>query len=126
MSDKPILGITMGDPANIGPEIAIKALLNQHIYDICQPLLVGDAGVFKHIVNKLNLPATINAIQMVNQAKFQFGVIDVLDLQNVDIDKLEFGVISPMAGNAAFTSVAKVIELAMKGEIDVQELEVER
>ncbi|QJD97268.1 4-hydroxythreonine-4-phosphate dehydrogenase PdxA [Mucilaginibacter robiniae] len=118
MSEKPIIGITMGDPASIGPEIAVKALLNDEIYAICQPLLVGDAGVFRHIVQKLNLPVTINTISSVQEAQYKQGTIDVLDLHNVDIDKLEFGVVSPMAGNAAFESVTKVIELALAGEID--------
>lgn len=118
MSEKPIIGITMGDPASIGPEIAIKALLNEKIYAICRPLLVGDAGVFSHIIQKLNLPAEIHAIDTVQQAEFKQGVIDVLDLHNVDIDKLEFGVVSPMAGNAAFESVTKVIELALAGDIE--------
>ncbi len=118
MFDKPIIGITMGDPASIGPEIAIKALLNQHIYDICKPLLVGDADVFNDIINRLNLDAKINPINSVGDAKFEFGNIDVFDLQNVKLDKLVFGEVSAMAGNAAFGAVQKVIELAMAGKID--------
>ena len=118
MFDKPIIGITMGDPASIGPEIAIKALLNQHIYDICKPLLVGDADVFNDIIKRLNLDAKINPINNVSDAKFEFGNIDVFDLQNVKLDKLVFGQVSAMAGNAAFGAVQKVIELAMAGKID--------
>lgn len=114
---KPIVGITMGDPASIGPEIAIKALLNEHIYAICNPILVGDAGVFNHIINRLELKASINPVKSVHEAKFEFGVIDVFDLANVDMDKLAFGEISAMAGNAAFESVKKVIDLALAGEI---------
>ena len=118
MFDKPIIGITMGDPASIGPEIAIKALLNKEIYDSCKPLLVGDATVFAHIIKRLNLDATINIIENVDEAKFTFGEIDIFDLNNTDIDKLVFGEISAMAGEAAFQSVKKVIELAMAGEVD--------
>jgi 4-phospho-D-threonate 3-dehydrogenase / 4-phospho-D-erythronate 3-dehydrogenase len=118
MFDKPIIGITMGDPASIGPEIAIKALLNKNIYDICRPLLVGDADVFNDIIKRLNLKAEINAINNVNDAKFEFGKVDVFDLQNVKLNKLVFGEVSAMAGNAAFGAVQKVIELAMAGKID--------
>jgi len=118
MELKPIVGITMGDPASIGPEIAIKALLDQEIYAICRPILVGDAGVFEHIVKKLNLNVTINAITNVSDARFEFGKPDVFDLKNVDIVKLEFGQISAMCGDASFQAVKKVIELAMSGEID--------
>jgi len=118
MFDKPIVGITMGDPASIGPEIAVKALLNEYIYDICRPLLVGDADVFNDIIKRLHLNARIHTIQNVEDARFEFGNIDVYDLQNVKMNKLVFGQVSAMAGNAAFGAVKKVIDLAMSGEID--------
>ncbi|WP_202909337.1 4-hydroxythreonine-4-phosphate dehydrogenase PdxA [Chitinophaga rupis] len=114
---KPIIGITMGDPASIGPEIAVKALLNEHIHAICRPLLVGDAAVFRDIITRLGLPAAVNAIQHAAEAKFRLQQIDVIDLQNVDMAVLEFGKVSAMAGNAAFEAVKKVIDMAMAGEI---------
>jgi 4-hydroxythreonine-4-phosphate dehydrogenase len=115
---QPIIGITMGDPASIGPEIAVKALLNKKIYAICKPLLVGDAEVFRDIVRRLQLPVTINAVSAVAQANFTQGEIDVFDLKNVDISKLQFGEISAMAGNASFEAVKKVIDLALAGAVD--------
>ena len=118
LNNTPIIGITMGDPAGIGPEIAIKALLNKNIYGICKPLLVGDAVVFNDIIKRLSLNAKINAISEVSQAAFKPGRIDVIDLQNVDMSKLVFGEISAMAGNASFQAVKKVIALALAGEID--------
>jgi len=118
MFDKPTIGITMGDPASIGPEIAVKALLNKEVYDICNPLLVGDARVFADIIKRLKIDVAINPIESVKEAKFNYGVIDVYDLHNVKMSKLVFGQISAMAGDAAFGSVKKVIELAMTGEID--------
>lgn len=118
MSYKPVLGITMGDPASIGPEIAVKALLQKEIYAMCRPVLVGDAGVFNQIIRQLELKAMIHPIQSVSEAKFAFGIIDVIDLKNVDTDKLVMGEIAAMAGDASFQAVKKVIELAMSGELD--------
>jgi 4-phospho-D-threonate 3-dehydrogenase / 4-phospho-D-erythronate 3-dehydrogenase len=115
---KPIIGITMGDPASIGPEIAVKALLNEKIHAICRPLLVGDAGVFNDIINRLKLPAKVNAITKVADAAFKPGTIDVFDLKNVDMSQLKFGEISAMAGGASFDAVKKVIELALAGDVD--------
>lgn len=115
---KPIIGITMGDPASIGPEIAVKALLNDRIHAICRPLLVGDASVFNDIVKRLNLPAKVNAITTVKEAAFTKGTVDVFDLKNVDMSKLVFGEISAMAGGASFEAVKRVIELALAGEVD--------
>ena len=118
MSQLPIIGITMGDPASIGPEIAVKALLNKNIYGICRPLLVGDAGVFQQIIDLLGLDASINVVKEVGEAQFKFGVLDVYDLHNVNLDELKFGEISAMAGGASFEAVKKVIELAIAGEVD--------
>lgn len=118
MSERPIVGITMGDPASIGPEIAIKALLQEKIYEICRPVLVGDSRVFEHIIKLLNLKASINPVKEIKDAKFKFGEIDVYDLQNVSLSELKFGEISAMAGGASFEAVKKVIELALEGQVD--------
>lgn len=118
MSSLPVIAITMGDPASIGPEIAVKALKEKKIYDICKPLLTGDAGVFNDIINRLQLQVQLNIIDKVSDAKFEYGTIDVFDLKNVDLPKLEFGKINGMCGEASFQSVKKVIELAMAGDVD--------
>jgi 4-hydroxythreonine-4-phosphate dehydrogenase len=115
---KPILAITMGDPASIGPEIAVKALLNKNVISICKPLIIGDASVFSQIIELLKLKASINAVHSVAEAKFEDGVIDVFDLNNTDISQLKFGEISAMAGHASFEAVKKAIELAISGEVD--------
>ncbi len=108
----------MGDPASIGPEIAVKALLDENVQSICRPLIIGDASVFNQIIFRLGLKARINDVSKVSEAKFENGIIDVFDLKNVRIDELKFGEISAMAGNAAFEAVKKAIELALVGEVD--------
>jgi 4-phospho-D-threonate 3-dehydrogenase / 4-phospho-D-erythronate 3-dehydrogenase len=118
MSALPVLAITMGDPASIGPEIGVKALLQENIHSICRPLLVGDAAVFQQIIDKLKLPAKVNAVSKVADAKFEIGTIDVYDLNITDISKLEFGKIDAMCGEASFQAVKKAIELAIAGEVD--------
>ncbi|TWI85156.1 4-hydroxythreonine-4-phosphate dehydrogenase [Lacibacter cauensis] len=118
MSTLPVLAITMGDPASIGPEIAVKALLQKETYDICKPLLVGDAIVFQQIIDKLQLNAKVNAVTKVADAKFELGTIDVYDLGITDIAKLEFGKIQAMCGEASFQAVKKAIELALAKEVD--------
>ncbi len=108
----------MGDPASIGPEIAVKALLDKNVQATCRPLIIGDASVFNQIISILGLKASVNAVSKVSEAIFQNGIIDVFDLKNVRIDELQFGEISAMAGNAAFEAVKKAIELALDGEVD--------
>lgn len=119
MSKKLTIGITMGDPASIGPEITVKALAKQEVYDWCNPLIIGDACVMEaavRIVGREDIK--INAISSVQEARFQRGTIDVYDMKLVNMDELELGKVSAMAGEAAFQYVKKVIELAMAGEID--------
>lgn len=118
MSKKPILGITMGDPASIGPEITVKALSDLAIYEKCSPIIIGDAAVMEAAVGIVGKNVKINAVSDVKEAKFEFGTIDVYDMKLVDMDKLERGVVSAMAGNAAFQYVKKVVELAMNHEVD--------
>jgi 4-hydroxythreonine-4-phosphate dehydrogenase len=116
---KPILGITMGDPAGNGPEITIKALSKPRIYKDCRPLVIGDSKVIQkatQIVKMQNIK--INTVACVKDAKFEYGTIDVYGLELVDMDKLIMGKVSVMAGEAAFQCVRKAIELAMAGEID--------
>jgi len=115
---KPKIGISMGDPAGIGPEIIIKTLALQDVYNRCKPLVVGDAQTMQNEVNSLKSPLKINAIQKVSDAKFEYGIIDVFDLKNVDNNALKPGVVSAMAGKAAFEAVVKNIELALAKEID--------
>lgn len=118
MSSKPIIAITMGDPASIGPEIAVKAFLQKKIHAISKPLLIGDAKVIQQIIEKLQLPAKVNAVNNVSDAKFELGAIDVIDLNITDVNKLEFGKIDGMCGEASFQAVKKAIELAMLKEVD--------
>ncbi|MBD1433237.1 4-hydroxythreonine-4-phosphate dehydrogenase PdxA [Sphingobacterium sp. DN00404] len=115
---KPIIGITMGDPASIGPEIALKALLNPRVQEICRPILVGDASVFQQIASQLAIPIRIRSIDAVSDAQFTSGEADVFDLKNTDLSKINFGEMSAEAGNASFEAVTKVIDLALKGEVD--------
>ena len=116
---KPIIGITMGDPASIGPEISVMALTDPKVLERCDPLIVGDAAVMEDAV-KVVCPGRVQvrAVQKVNEAVFEPGVINVLDLGLVDMDKLVYGQVSAMCGEAAFRYVEKVIRLAMDGEID--------
>jgi 4-phospho-D-threonate 3-dehydrogenase / 4-phospho-D-erythronate 3-dehydrogenase len=118
MSYKPTIGISMGDPAGIGPEIAAKVFLNNALYDWCNPILIGDAKVMQHIINHLKFDLKINAISNVNEAKYFHQQIDVYDLKNYDLPNIPFGVINASCGNAAFEAVKKMIELALNNELD--------
>lgn len=115
---KPLVGITMGDPAGIGPEIAAKALSRKEIYEECRPIVIGDAKVMQEACRIAKLNLKINPVKKVNQGKYIFGTIDVYDLENVDIEKLVYKKISKMAGKASLDYIYTVIDLAMAKKVD--------
>lgn len=118
MNTKPILAITMGDPAGIGPEIIIKALSLKETYDKCAPIVTGDAAVMKYAAQQAGSELTVNAVLDVKDAKFQYGTIDVYDLHCIDMQTFKQGEVAAQCGDAAFKAVVKAIELAMAGEVD--------
>lgn len=115
---KPILAITMGDPAGIGPEIVVRALSHESTYQKCRPIVTGDANVMRKAVSLLGLNLQVNAVDEVKAAKFEYGTIDVFDLKCVDAGSFEFGKVAAQCGNAAFVSIRKAIDLAMAEEVD--------
>lgn len=119
MSIRPILGITMGDPASIGPEITLKALARRAVYEKCRPLVIGDVSVLQRALRIPGLPHVgLNAIHTVSEARFEPGTVDVLNMNLIDARTLKIGEVSAKAGDAAFQYVKKDIELALAGEID--------
>lgn len=117
-TQKPILAITMGDPAGIGPEISVKTFSLAEIYTSCKPLLVGNAEIIRQILKFSKSEIKIRTIQQVSEAKFEFGTIDIFDLPVENPEEIQFGVISKVAGDIAFRSVVTAIELAKDGQVD--------
>ena len=115
---KPVIGIPMGDPAGIGPEIILKALNEDKIYEICTPIVIGRSTVLEKIGKVFNSRLKINRITNVADASGKAGIIDVIDLDNINADELEWGKVNGRAGKAAYDYIVKIAELGMSGEID--------
>lgn len=120
MNEKPIIGITMGDPAGNGPEITVKALAHFDVYDRCRPIVVGDAKMLEQATRFVGREdIAIHRCAAVSDAKFTPGTVDVLHLELIpDVAAFPIGQVSIEGGNAAFQCVKKVIELALAGEVD--------
>lgn len=115
---RPILGISVGDPAGIGPEITAKALADPHTYEICRPLVVCDLEVMKAAIKFSDLGLTTNSVTSPSEGKYKFGIIDIIDMKNVDMSKLKYKTVSATSGRASYEYIEKVIHLALAGEID--------
>ncbi len=114
---KPTIGITLGDPAGIGPEIVARALQREDVYSACRPLVIGDAGVVRRGVEIVGGSSAVNSVAEVAEGAYELGTIDVLDLANVDLGALRMGQVQPMCGQAAYDYIAKGVELAQQGAV---------
>ncbi|MBP5765014.1 MAG: 4-hydroxythreonine-4-phosphate dehydrogenase PdxA [Bacteroidales bacterium] len=115
---KPVLAITMGDPAGIGPEICARVLSRKETYELCSPIVVGDAKIMQKAANLLHLDLKIHAIHDVAEAVFAFGTADVYDLDRIDESDFRWGEVQEQCGDAAFLYVRKAIDLAMQNQVD--------
>jgi len=114
---KPLLGITLGDPAGIGPEIILRALSVEELYNCCRPVVIGDGEVLAHEKSAYNLHPSIKRIDSISDADFELGTIDLLDLDNIEVRTLRMGEAQAVAGRAAYQYVEKAVRLAVSGEI---------
>jgi len=114
---RPVVGITMGDAAGIGPEVVVKALTVKKTCDQCRPLVIGDGGIMERAASIAKAPVTVRRIGRVAEAHFAYGTLDVLDLRNLPFD-LPFSRVDGRAGRAAYEYVEKAVRLAMDGELD--------
>ena len=115
---RPTVGITMGDPAGIGPEVSIKSLMRSEIYTLCKPVLIGDLNLLKETADHLGLKVEFKVLSSPRDAQGRFGVIEVIDLKNVNLDDLRIGEVSAEAGRASLEYIERAVEYALKGELD--------
>ena len=108
----------MGDPAGIGPEIIAKVLDSGEIVPLCRPVVIGDAGVMRKLIEELRLPVTVNSIASLSQAASAKGRLDVLDLKNVDLTAHEWGKPGASSGTPVVEYIKKAVELTMDREAD--------
>lgn len=114
----PILAITMGDPAGIGPEIAAKVFSSQKTYQVCNPILIGHTPSMYNIINKSGLKLKLHPIDNASKARFIPGTIDIIEISDSEDANIDIGKISARAGDIAFNAVKTAIDLALNKEVD--------
>ncbi|MFC1506847.1 4-hydroxythreonine-4-phosphate dehydrogenase PdxA [Thermoproteota archaeon] len=114
----PILGITMGDAAGVGPEIIDKALAKKEFYDIARPIVIGDVSVIEDALKVAKVKVDINSVKDISEAKYEHGTIEVIDLKNIQLSELKMGQVQAMAGKASVKYVEKAVEMALENKID--------
>ena len=115
---RPLIGISVGDPAGIGPEITAKALCLSDIYSVCRPVAVGEAGLMREAIQFSRLDLKVHPVSSPEEGYYRLGTIDIVDLKNIDAKSIRHKIVSPDCGRASFEYVRKVIELALAREVD--------
>ncbi|GAA2179035.1 D-threonate 4-phosphate dehydrogenase [Brooklawnia cerclae] len=121
MSDElpalPVVAVTMGDGAGVGPEVVVAAVTRPEVLGMCVPVVIGDAGRLEKAAGIMGVDATIQRVERVSEAVNAPGRINVIDLGLLPGD-LPWGQLSAVAGDAAFQYVRVAADLAVKGEVD--------
>ncbi len=115
---KPLLAITMGDAAGSGPEIIAKALADLEIRGMCRPVVVGDAATMQAALKITGVTGEMRTIAKLAEASFKEGIIEVIDLHNIQLDRLKRGQVDTMAGKAAYEYIKLATAMTLKGECD--------
>ena len=117
MSDLPIVAITIGDPAGVGPEVVAGALAHGGLHAVCRPLVVGERGVLERAARTMGVALTFRAVAAPADATFAADGVDLIDLANVPAD-LRVGAVQAAAGRAAFAYIEHATRLALSREVD--------
>ena len=114
----PIIGITMGDPAGIGPEIIIKALSAKGIFNICRPVVFGDQAILKRELKDDRTAVEVLSNKSINAAAFSSGTISIVPVSSLDPCRTIYGKPDKETGSAMAEYIRKAVHYAMAGEID--------
>lgn len=115
---RPIIAMTMGDAAGVGPEIIMKSLAHSELYELCRPLVIGDASRLREANRILGGTLKVRSLRpdQFDEAVFQPGTVDCIDLALLPSD-LQWGKLSSVAGDAAYQFIAEAVRLALAGKI---------
>ena len=115
---KPILGITMGDPAGIGPEIIVKALAGPHVRKLCRPLVIGSQPILEQTVRSLRARLTVVSVHGHAEALGRPRELTVFDPLDTPLRRFRVGVAAASTGDASVTFIRTAVRLAMTGCLD--------
>ena len=114
----PVLLITLGDPAGVGPEVTIKGVIDGSNKGRVIPVVVGDSRVVEKAVTNWAPGWSVNVIESPRSARDVSNTINVLDIPNCDPAEFEIGEVAAYTGNAAYEYVVRAAELCLAGDAD--------
>ena len=116
---RPYICVPMGDPAGIGPEIVLKTVADKDTVSIAKVVVVGDKNVLEHAMTYPDMPELeIKTITTPEEGTYEDGILNLIDLANVDMSAFKVGEVDGMCGKAAYEYIAESIRLANEGLVD--------
>ncbi len=114
----PLIALTMGDPAGIGPEIVARAATNEDLRREARLLVLGNSQAMRRALSLVGTQIGPRVIHSPSEGRFQPDCLEVIDPTSLDFSSLKPGVVQGDAGLAAYDCIRKAIELALNGEAD--------
>jgi 4-phospho-D-threonate 3-dehydrogenase / 4-phospho-D-erythronate 3-dehydrogenase len=114
---KAIVGITMGDPAGIGPEITVKAIVSPEIRELCRPMIIGDARVARKALREEKIDLPVRVVTSLGEADWNAAEMPILDTQNTDPEKIAVGQPSAVGGRAVFEDIQRAVQMAQGKQV---------
>ena len=118
MMKKPLIAVPIGDPAGVGPEIVVKAIASKEVFEAARTVVIGSAKVLERACKIMNVELLMNRIEDPEDGDYSEGVLNLIDLDNIDMEQFEFGKVNGLCGKAAFAYIEKSIALANAGLVD--------
>jgi 4-hydroxythreonine-4-phosphate dehydrogenase len=114
----PIIGITMGDPTGVGPEIIVKVLSHESTFRFCHPVVLGDRNILERAIQLLNKPLAVNEIKTIAEKNMHPGALNLLPLSALPLDKAGYGNPTKACGEGMVTYIKEAARLGLEGIID--------
>ena len=118
MAGRTKIAIPVGDPAGLGPEICLKAVLDPQVRAACDPIIVCDPALLERHARSCGLSVKLNVVERVSAADWTGNRVNVLACPQLETASLGFGVTAPAAGRASIAFCAAAVKAAMSGDVD--------
>src|SRR5262245_10186833 len=115
---KPRIGISLGDVAGVGPEVAVKALLAPAVASRCIPILIGELSVVRYYAERLASDRRLRVVDRAADATSETTDVQILDLKNIEFSNVRLGEVDLACGRAALDYIRAGVNLCLNGELD--------
>ena len=115
---KTLIAVPLGDPAGIGPEIVARSIADKELFRTTDCIVIGDKKIMENAIRITGEDLKVNVVADPAEGDYREGILNLIDLDNIDMDRFEFGKVDAMCGKAAFEYIEKSIQITMAGKAD--------